>query len=95
LISTHGGYHYNFDIKEKIHNEEDQLGEEDWGEVIPVHFEGDRWLSIDGETLDLSKKMGWKIKDALKNLDILKKNKIKQSKIDRMDNLIKKLNKHE
>lgn len=93
------GNSYKFNINSNNRNEKDPLGEEEYEETdVKVEFyHHGEWLfgdilSIDGEEINLSRGMKHKIYKALKNIEQLKKNKIKKHKMDKTEELLKKLN---
>jgi hypothetical protein len=83
-----------FSIKQKSENPaDDPLGEDDWDEESTVIVKLDsryERLTIDDQLLDVSVDLKLKINDALDNILTLRANKIKQAKIDKMHNLLKK-----
>jgi hypothetical protein len=89
------GRYYTFILRADNRNENDPLGEEDYDtDVKIVYWDSDSTfhdtLEIDGDEIDLSRDMRHKILKALKNLDQLKKNKIKRGKMEKTENLLKK-----
>ena len=95
LVIKRGSYKFN--IRDDNRNENDPLGEEEYEEtdvkVEFYHFSdwvvGDT-LTVDNEEINLSRSMKHKIFKALKNIEQLKKIKIKKGKMDKTENLLKK-----
>jgi len=86
---------YKFKIKSDVKNEDDPLGEENWGgevDVLIIHHTG-LWkdeLLVNGQLLDISKRVGRSLSGAIKDIELLKLNKKKRSYIDQARGLMGK-----